>query len=148
VDLALEIARPGSGLIWSPTQQCFLNSTHKKHNIAELTSHNGDTSHAKSAASYFPSELYLNKEELASLALIVGVQGMRTIESQLLSLLAEQVGAHHHHLHPPPSRDINRSSYRNVFRRSSLSSTSARTSCLSSSSSETTVSTSTRPPVF
>lgn len=88
MDLALEISRPGSGLIWSPTQQCFLNIAIKKHSAAELASH----STSSAAASSFPSELYLNKEELASLALVVGVQGIRTIESQLLSLLAEQVG--------------------------------------------------------
>jgi len=88
VDLALEISRPGSGLIWSPTQQCFLNTAHKKHSVAELASH----TNSSAASSSFPSELYLNKEELASLALVVGVQGIRTIESQLLSVLAEQVG--------------------------------------------------------
>lgn len=88
MDLALEISRPGSGLIWSPTQQCFLNIAIKKHSAAELASHSASSA----AASSFPSELYLNKEELASLALVVGVQGIRTIESQLLSLLAEQVG--------------------------------------------------------
>lgn len=89
MDLALEISRPGSGLIWSPTQQCFLNTAHKKHSVAELASH---TNSSAASSSSFPSELYLNKEELASLALVVGVQGIRTIESQLLSVLAEQVG--------------------------------------------------------
>lgn len=73
VELVQRIAHAGSGLVWSPSQQLFVNATHQ------------------GASSDFAVEVFLNKDELVQLVTMVGVQGVRAIESQLLSFLADQV---------------------------------------------------------
>lgn len=74
-ETAQQIAHSSSGLVWSPSLQGFLNATHQ------------------GVSSEFAVEAHLNQDELLQLVTMVGVQGVRAIESQLLTLLADEVSA-------------------------------------------------------
>ena len=73
VELAQQIARPGSGLVWSPAHEQFVNATHQGSNAD------------------FAVETVLNREELQQLVTMIGVQGVKAIESQLLTALTTEV---------------------------------------------------------
>lgn len=73
LEVVKQIAHSGSGLVWSPSQQMFVNATHQ------------------GVSSEFAVEVFLNKDELIQLVTMVGVQGVRAIEAQLLTFLADEV---------------------------------------------------------
>ncbi|KAJ1408723.1 Nck-associated protein 1 [Ochromonadaceae sp. CCMP2298] len=70
--LTLQVAKEGSGLVWSPVQGAFVNRGMEQ---------GGGGLHG---------DRLLNPYELRQLVIIVGVQGVRAIESRLLSIVADQ----------------------------------------------------------
>jgi hypothetical protein len=74
-DTAQQIAHAGSGLVWVPSLGMFVNATHQ------------------GVSSEFAVEAHLSRDELRQLVLMIGVQGVRAVESQLLTLLADEVRA-------------------------------------------------------
>jgi hypothetical protein len=73
VELTQKIAHTSSGLVWVPCQKRFVNATHSGVN------------------SDYQVDVFLNHDELVQLVTMVGVQGVRAIESQLLTLVGDQV---------------------------------------------------------
>ena len=72
-ELVGRIAHSGSGLVYCPDHRMFINATHS------------------GVSSDFAVEAVLGHSELVALVTMVGVQGARAIESQLLAVLVEQV---------------------------------------------------------
>jgi hypothetical protein len=72
-DMVRQVAHTDSGLVWSPALGMFVNATHS------------------GVSSDFAVEAFLNRDELEQLVTMVGAQGVRAIESQLLSFLADEV---------------------------------------------------------
>lgn len=67
--LALQAASSESGLMWIPSTNSF----------------------ARAKSSLRPIDVYINREEMASLCAFVGVQGVRVIDNVLVSLIMDKV---------------------------------------------------------
>lgn len=79
-ELIRNFCLPGSGVIWSPTLRTFINAHNR--NLLKGSDHK----HATTAV-----ELFLDLEELKSIASLVGAQGVRAIESHLLVVVETQL---------------------------------------------------------
>jgi NCK-associated protein 1 len=67
--LVNQASAPESGLMWIPSTSSF----------------------ARAKTSLRPIDVYINREEMAALCAFVGVQGVRCIDSMLLSIIADKV---------------------------------------------------------
>lgn len=81
VDFVNSIRALDSCLLYVPSQESFVNAVKKKY----LKREDYDK------ASPLSLDLHLDREELAKLATIIGAQGVRAIDSQLLNMVTSQV---------------------------------------------------------
>jgi hypothetical protein len=84
VDLAHQITVSKSLLLWSPLQQSFINVSIKNHYLGDIIS---DSKFSSSIS----MDLFLDKQEFYHILLLTGPQGAKAINSQFLTVVANQV---------------------------------------------------------